>query len=104
MTARIQPLDPAQAEGQTQALFAAVKAKMGKVPNMMKTMAHSPAVLEGYLGLSGALAHGVLPSQTREQLALAVGQANGCEYCVSAHTLTGKLHIQAQNPRSDANH
>jgi len=90
MTARIVPLDPALAEGQTQALFEAVKAKMGKVPNMMKTMAHSPALLEGYLALSGALSKGVLPEVARQQIALAVSQENDCEYCLSAHTLLGR--------------
>ena len=39
MTARIPPVDPAQADARTQALFDVVKTKMGKVPNMMKTMA-----------------------------------------------------------------
>jgi uncharacterized peroxidase-related enzyme len=91
MSARVSPVEVATAEGKAQELFATIKGKFGKVPNMMKTMAHSPAVLEGYLALAGALSKGVLPAQTREQLALAVGQANGCEYCVSAHTLTGKL-------------
>src|SRR6185369_10034708 len=42
MTARIAPVDSAHADEPTQQLFAAVKAQMGKVPNMMKTMAHSP--------------------------------------------------------------
>jgi AhpD family alkylhydroperoxidase len=47
-------------------------------------------VLEGYLGLSGALGHGVLPAKVREQLALDVGEANHCDYCVSAHAFIGK--------------
>ncbi|HXT61026.1 MAG TPA: carboxymuconolactone decarboxylase family protein [Pirellulales bacterium] len=90
MTSRINPVDPAVAEGRTQELFAAVKAKTGGVPNMMKTMAHAPALLEGYLAFSGALSKGLLRPAVREQLALAVSQANGCEYCLSAHSLLGK--------------
>src|SRR6185312_10617136 len=90
MTSRINPVDPAVAEGRTQELFAAVKAKTGGVPNMMKTMAHSPALLEGYLAFSGALSKGALPEIERQQIALAVSQANGCEYCLSAHTLLGR--------------
>jgi uncharacterized peroxidase-related enzyme len=90
MTVRIPPVDPAQAQGQTRALFDAVKVKMGKVPNMMKTMAHSPALLEGYLALSGALSKGVLPEVVRQQIALYVSQENDCEYCLSAHTLLGR--------------
>ena len=90
MTSRINPVDPAVAEGKAQELFVAVKAKMGSVPNMMKTMAHSPALLEGYLAFSGALGKGLLRPAVREQLALVVSQANGCEYCLSAHSLLGK--------------
>ena len=53
-------------------------------------MAVSPAVLEAYVGFIGALGHGVLPARVREQLALDVGEANHCDYCVSAHSLMGK--------------
>jgi uncharacterized peroxidase-related enzyme len=90
MIARIPPVDPARADAQTQPLFEAVKAKMGKVPNMMKTMAHSPGLLESYLSFSGALNKGVLPEVVRQQIALFVSQENGCEYCVSAHTMIGR--------------
>lgn len=91
MTARIQPLDPAAVQGHTQELFGVVKSKMGKVPNLLKTLGHSPAALEAYLSLSGALSKGTLAPAVREQLALTVGQLNRCEYCLAAHTLTGKL-------------
>jgi uncharacterized peroxidase-related enzyme len=90
MTARIAPVDSAHADEPTQQLFAAVKAQMGKVPNMMKTMAHSPALLEGYLAFRGALDKGVLPEVVRQQIALFVSQQNDCEYCLSAHTLIGR--------------
>jgi len=90
MTARIHPVDTAQVDEPTQQLFAAVKSRMGKVPNMMKTMAHSPALLEGYLAFSGALNKGVLPELIRQQIALFVSQQNGCEYCLSAHTSIGR--------------
>ncbi len=88
---RLPLVDPSQAQGQTAELFAAVKAKMGRVPNLMKAMANSPAVLEGYLGLSGALAHGTLDPQVRERIAIATAESNGCGYCLAAHSLLGKL-------------
>ena len=53
-------------------------------------MAVSPHGLEAYLGFIGALGHGVLPARVREQLALDVGEANHCDYCVSAHSALGK--------------
>lgn len=84
-------LDPTQATGKVRELLAQVQAQLGTVPNMMRTMANSPAVLEGYLSFSNALAGGVLSPQLREQIALAVAEINSCEYCLSAHTTIGKM-------------
>ncbi len=33
---------------------------------------------------------GTLPAPTRERIALAVAEINGCDYCLSAHTYLGK--------------
>ena len=87
---RITPVNPQAAQGRAKELLDAVKAKLGIVPTRTRSMAVSPPALEAYLGFSGALAHGVLPARVREQLALDVGEANHCDYCVSAHSLLGK--------------
>ena len=50
----------------------------------------APLALQGYVGLSGALGKGALPAATRERIALAVAEINGCNYCLSAHTYLGK--------------
>jgi uncharacterized peroxidase-related enzyme len=73
-----------------QPLLEAVKKQLGVVPNLFRTVANSPAALEGYLGLNGALAKGSLPAPTRERIALAIAEFNGCDYCLSAHTYLGK--------------
>ena len=70
----------------SRALLEAVKKQLGVVPNLFRLVARSPAALEGYLGMSGALAKGTLPAPTRERIALAVAEINGCNYCLSAHT------------------
>ena len=88
---RLPLVDPSQAQGKAHELFEAVKAKMGRVPNMMKAMANSPAVLEGYLALSGALGAGSLDPKVRERISIELAEANGCNYCLAAHTLLGKL-------------
>lgn len=85
-------LDPTQATGKVRELLAQVQAQLGMVPNMMRTMANSPAMLEGYLSFSNTLAGGVLSPQLREQIALAVAEINSCEYCLSAHTTIGYSH------------
>lgn len=70
-------------------LLEAVVAQLGSAPNLFRIVSNSPAALEGYLGLNGALAKGALDNRTRERIALAVAQANGCDYCLSAHTYLG---------------
>jgi uncharacterized peroxidase-related enzyme len=87
---RITPVNPQAVLGRAKELLDAVKAKLGLVPNMTRSMAVSPPVLEAYLGFIGALGHGVLPARVREQLALNIGEANDCDYCVSAHCVLGK--------------
>ena len=67
-----------------------MKKQLGSVPNLFRLVSNSPAALEGYLGLSGALAKGTLPAPTRERIALAVAEVNGCDYCLSAHSYLAK--------------
>ncbi len=88
---RFHMIDPNAATGKAKRLLDGVQAKLGMTPNMMKAMANSPAVLEGYLNLSTALAGGLLDARTRERIALAVSQQNRCGYCLAAHTVTGGM-------------
>lgn len=87
---RIKAINPDNATGKTKALLAGVQKTHGIIPNMERTMANSPAVLEGYLKFSGALAGGTLSARLREQIALAVAEVNDSRYCQSAHTAGGK--------------
>ena len=88
---RISQLDPAHTPKPVAATLDAVKAKLGMVPNIFKTMAQAPAVLHGYLALSGALGAGTLSPALREQIALVTAGINACDYCASAHTALGKM-------------
>ena len=88
--ARIQPVNPNTADSATAELLGSVKKKLGSVPNLIATMANSPAVATAYLGFSQALATGTLPARLREQIALVVAETNGCDYCLAAHTALGK--------------
>ena len=98
-----------------QPLLHAVEKQLGSAPNLFRLVANSPAALEGYLGMMGALAKGALPAPTRERIALAVAQVNGCDYCLSAHTylgrnlarlddaeLTANRHGASNDPKADA--
>lgn len=102
--ARIKTVDPAEAIGKTKELLDVVKSKMGMVPNMMRTMANSPAVLNGYLGFSSGLSTSSLGGKLGELIALTVANENGCNYCNSAHSfVAGKMGIKDQDV-ADARH
>ena len=88
---RIQAIAPEQATGKTAELFQGIQSKLGMVPNMMRAIGNSPAALQSYLQFSGGLAAGVLTAKEREQIALAVAEANACDYCLAAHSALGKM-------------
>jgi uncharacterized peroxidase-related enzyme len=71
-------------------LLTQVQGLLGVVPNMFRLIGTSPVALEGFLGLLSALGKGELPAQTRGRIALTVAQANGCDYCLAAHTYLGR--------------
>ncbi len=73
----------------SQPLLEAVKKQFGLVPNLFRVVGNSPAALDGYLGLNGALGKGAIDAKTRERIALAVAEINGCDYCLSAHSYMG---------------
>jgi len=72
----------------SQPLLDAVGEQLGVVPNLFRLVGLSPAALEGLLALNGALGK-ALDAKTRERIALAVAQVNGCDYCLSAHSYLG---------------
>ena len=87
----------------SQPLLLAVKSQLSVVPNLFRLVATSPETLEGYLSLSGALGKGKLPAPTRERIALAIAEVNGCDYCLSAHTYLGKNLAKLDDVEMDAN-
>jgi uncharacterized peroxidase-related enzyme len=82
-------IDPASAEPRAKVLLDGVQKKLGITPNLMRVLAVNPAVLGAYLDFSAALAAGRLGAKLHEQIALTVAEANGCAYCLAAHSLLG---------------
>jgi uncharacterized peroxidase-related enzyme len=97
------PATIADAPEKAQPLLEAVNKQLGVVPNMFRLISTSPQALEGYLGMSGALSKGALPPQTRERIALAVAEVNGCNYCLSAHTYLGRNLAKLDDAEITAN-
>lgn len=83
------PASISAAPAASRELLEAVNAQLGSVPNLFRIVANSPQTLEGFLGLHGALGNGALDAQTRERIALAVAEINGCHYCLAAHQYLG---------------
>ena len=84
-------------------LLEAVKKLLGVAPNLFRMVAGSPAALEGYLGMMGALGKGELSVATHERIALAVAEVNRCDYCLSAHTYLGRNVAKLDDAEMTAN-
>jgi uncharacterized peroxidase-related enzyme len=87
---KINALNPDTTTGKSKELFSAIQSKLGMVPNMMRTMGNSPAVLNGYLSFSGALGASSIGAKLGELIALTVANTNNCEYCNAAHSFIGE--------------
>ncbi|MGI4841525.1 MAG: carboxymuconolactone decarboxylase family protein [Janthinobacterium lividum] len=86
---RISILTAEQTPDASRPLLEGVKKAFGGVPNVFKVLAHSPAVLGTYLQFHQANQGSSLTDLQREVVALAVSQANACEYCLAVHTAIG---------------
>ena len=89
--ALIKIIDPAQATGKSKELLTTLHNSIKSVPNLAKALANSPAALKAWMDFNGALSKASLDSKLQQEIAVAVAQKNGCEYCLSAHTAIGKL-------------
>ncbi len=97
------PATVADAPEKSQPLLQGVEKSLGSVPNLFRLVANSPATLEGYLGFNGALGKGQLSAATRERIALAIANTNGCDYCNSAHTFLAKTLAKLDDAEVAAN-
>ncbi|QYY34082.1 MULTISPECIES: carboxymuconolactone decarboxylase family protein [Cupriavidus] len=92
MTTRLHTIPVQDATGQTAELFGAIRKAIGKVPNAYATIgSNAPAVLANALQTGQILKNGALSARELEAINLAVSEHTGCDYCVAAHTLMGKL-------------
>ena len=92
-----------EAPAASRALLRTAEARFGRVPNMALLLSVSPAALQGYLALLTALDGGTLGAQTAERIALAVAEANGCQYGLSLHTFRARNGIGLDDAEITAN-
>jgi uncharacterized peroxidase-related enzyme len=89
--ARLPIQDIEAATGANKDIFAVFQKALGTVPNMARVMANSPAVLQSYAQFNGAMGAAKLSPRIREQIALLTAESNACTYCLSAHSVLGKM-------------
>ena len=100
------------ATGASAELFGQIKKAVGSVPNTYAAIGFAaPAALKAVLGADAVLAAGSLSKADQETIKLLVSATVGCDYCVAAHSLIGKMaglspdalrHIRAAEPTGDA--
>ncbi|MBC8081873.1 MAG: carboxymuconolactone decarboxylase family protein [Hymenobacter sp.] len=91
MSNQLQVLTREQAPAGSQATYDGLHGKLGFVPNLYATFAHSPQALNGSIAFGSALSQGELNGREIETIYLAASEANQCDYCIAAHTTVGKL-------------
>ena len=91
-------------------LLEGAQKSLGFIPNLFAVFANSPAVLEGYLGLSSAFGKSSFSATEQQVIAISASVENECHYCVAAHTTIGKMQkvapdvleaVRANQPLSD---
>ncbi|WP_454761042.1 carboxymuconolactone decarboxylase family protein [Caulobacter segnis] len=87
---RVNLIDPAAANADVKPALDQIKGAFGVVPNMFKAVANSPAALTSMWSAFGALGGGKLGARLGEEIAVAIANANNCEYCLAAHTALGR--------------
>jgi uncharacterized peroxidase-related enzyme len=100
------------ATGGTAEVFAQIRKAAGSVPNTYAAIgAHGPAALKAVLQAEAVLASGGLSRQDQETIKVLVSEITGCDYCVAAHSMLGKMaglkpevlrQIRAGQPTGDA--
>ncbi|OPX93578.1 MAG: Carboxymuconolactone decarboxylase family protein [Pelotomaculum sp. PtaB.Bin104] len=90
--ARVKMVEVAEATGKAKEVFDDIKKNFGMVPNLFKTLALKPDILEAnWEKVKAVMMQGELPRDLKEMVAVVVSQANGCRYCVRAHGTALKM-------------
>jgi AhpD family alkylhydroperoxidase len=87
---RFTRLSPETATGASRELLGELASRHGQVGDMVATMAHSPAVLGGYLQLSRAMRRAKLNRKISERISIAVQAQQGCALCLESHVTAAR--------------
>jgi uncharacterized peroxidase-related enzyme len=88
---RIPLLERDQVSPELAVLYDALLQQRGVVPNMFKTIAHTPALAAGIAALlKPLLSDGALAGWYKELIATRMSVLNGSEYAIAAHALSAR--------------
>jgi len=91
ISSRIPLLERDQVPSEIAAVYDALLKQRGVVPNMFKTLAHSPPLALGFAAfLKGLLSDSALAGWYKELVATRISVLSNSEYAVSAHSLSAK--------------
>jgi uncharacterized peroxidase-related enzyme len=80
------------ATGATAEVYAQIKKAISNVPNTFAAIgAYRPDALKAVLQADSVLASGSLSKRDQETIKLTLSSIAGCDYCVAAHSMIGKL-------------
>jgi AhpD family alkylhydroperoxidase len=82
---RFTRLTPDTAVGASRDLLTELLSRHEQVGDMVSTMAHSPAVLGGYLQFSRAMKRAKLNRKVSERISIAIQAQQGCGLCLQSH-------------------
>jgi alkylhydroperoxidase family enzyme len=111
---RLNSVKPEDATGKTKELLDLVQQRTGRIPNMVRLMANSPAALGGYLNLATALAGSTLSAEVRDSVAILVAAEGESDYTLAAVSALARKsglgdddieaaqRAQARDPRTSA--
>ncbi|GAA4902842.1 peroxidase-related enzyme [Tessaracoccus lubricantis] len=87
---RVPLIDRDDTSGEVSRTLDHINSVFGTTPTMFRAVANSPAALVSMWTAFGAYGGGALGPAIGEQIAVAVANANSCEYCLAAHTALGR--------------
>ena len=84
---RIGPVETTQIPKEAESILQEIEKAFGMVPNLFKTYANYPPLLEAnWNKVKAMMMQGNLSRKVKESIAVLVSKDNSCAYCVSAHT------------------
>lgn len=97
----LQTLETASPEGRT--ILEQAQKQVGFIPNMYKGMVNSPGLLDTYLhGYAAFREKSMFSPAEQEVVFITISRENGCEYCVSAHSMIADKMTMVPTPVTDA--